>query len=135
MQRTTKLFTVVLAITVMGSLFFVYRQLGATRHAPPVSVPDPRDRMDRPDNRTRDHGRTAPTVLSPDTFGGDMPAMISRMQDDELDRDVARERPSARVLPLPAPSLNESEALPVRPLPFDESLVPIPGPSEHPSGK
>lgn len=120
MQRAGKLLTVVLALLVTTSFFFLYRRLGASRPAPLLSIPDPRPIPAGQAGR-RKETRRVPTVLSPDTAGYDVPATASGL-DPELP-----DEPQTATEPLPLEPPFPSKIPGQLPL-LDESLVPIPIP-------
>lgn len=121
MERTAKPFSVLIAAAVVGSLFFVYRHLGTTRHAPPLSVPDGRGDVSVRSEQTEGH--RIPTILAPDSGEEDMPSVLPSTESPMLGPDP---RPGSI-----APSLPSPTGLPDGVDRSPEGLVPIPNPFER----
>jgi hypothetical protein len=121
MERTAKPFSVLLALAVAGSLFFVYRHLGTTRHAPLLSVPD--GRGDVSDQSQQTEGHRIPTIVAPDSGEEDMPSGLPPPRLPALGSDAT---PGSVEPSIPSPP-----GLPGGVDRSPEGLVPIPNPFER----
>ncbi len=127
MQRTSKLFTILIAISVISGLCLVYARLNPAGHALPETVPELYDVSDR--SAESDRVSRVPTVLALDHSGDETSQVISAFESDSV-RFLSDGAQPSGVIPsgvIPA----SGSVVPDGILPRHENLIPLPNPFEH----